>query len=175
MKYVSSSRRQIVMAVLLGLAAIGAAIRHWAPNPSLARDIGTLMLVLWLPAVGNLVAFAVRKIPRRAPRPTGFEPAAPFTPHLVARLVSVEEQSEKIASLPADLALCTLVVGKEGFTARAVSPLAQVLPAAPGAHEVPLQLLRPSHALPRLPAGTQFQCLVGSAVIAAGTVERLAG
>ena len=175
MKYVNSSRRQIAMAVLLGLAAIGWAIRHWAPNPSLARDIGTLMLVLWLPAVGNLVAFVVRKIPRRAPRLTGFEPALPFAAHLVAKLESVQEQSERIASLPADLAQCTLVVGDEGFTARAAAPLAQVLPAAPGTWDVPLQLLRPSHALQRLAPGTRFQCLVGSDVIAAGTVERLAG
>ena len=45
MKYVTSSRRQIVMATLLGLAIVGAAMRYWAPNPSTARDIGTLMLV----------------------------------------------------------------------------------------------------------------------------------
>jgi hypothetical protein len=50
MKIVDSGRRQVVMCVLLGLAAAGAAIRHWADNPSLARDIGTLLLVLWLPA-----------------------------------------------------------------------------------------------------------------------------
>ena len=61
MKYVTSARRQIIMATLLGLAIIGAAMRYWAPNPSTTRDIGTLMLVLWLPAVGNLVAFVVRE------------------------------------------------------------------------------------------------------------------
>ncbi len=174
MKYVSSSRRQIVMAVLLGLAALGAAIRHWAPNPSLARDIGTLMLVLWLPAVGNLVAFVVRKLPRRAPRPTGFEAASPFAADLIAKFVSEQEQAERIASLPAELALCTLVVGNEGFTARTSAPLSQVLTPAPGMREVPLQLLRPSHALPRLAPGTRFQCLVGSAVVSNGTVERMA-
>lgn len=62
MKTVTSSRRQIVMVVLLVLAVIGAAIRYWAPNPSAARDVGTLLLVLWLPAVGNLVAFAIGKM-----------------------------------------------------------------------------------------------------------------
>ncbi|MES2633543.1 MAG: hypothetical protein V4669_11260 [Pseudomonadota bacterium] len=65
MKIVTSSRRQIVMGVLLLLAVIGAAVRYWAPNPSTARDVGTLMLVLWLPAVGNLVAFAISKMPAR--------------------------------------------------------------------------------------------------------------
>ena len=65
MKYVTSSRRQIVMATLLGLAIVGGAIRYWAPNPSTARDIGTLLLVMWLPAVGNLVAFVVRQLHKR--------------------------------------------------------------------------------------------------------------
>ena len=65
MKYVTSSRRQIVMATLLGLAIVGAAMRYWAPNPSVTRDIGTLLMVMWLPAIGNLVAFAVRQLHKR--------------------------------------------------------------------------------------------------------------
>ncbi|NPC59094.1 hypothetical protein [Caenimonas soli] len=65
MKYVTSSRRQLVMATLLGLAIVGAAMRYWAPNPSTARDIGTLLMVMWLPAVGNIIAFAVRQLHKR--------------------------------------------------------------------------------------------------------------
>jgi TRAP-type C4-dicarboxylate transport system permease small subunit len=65
MKYVTSYRRQIVMATMLGLALVGGAMRYWAPNPSVTRDIGTLMLVLWLPAVGNLVSFVVRQFHKR--------------------------------------------------------------------------------------------------------------
>ncbi|MBA3773934.1 MAG: hypothetical protein H0X13_16020 [Ramlibacter sp.] len=65
MKDVTSARRQIIMATLLGLAIVGAVMRYWAPNPSATRDIGTLMLVLWLPAVGNLISFAVREWHRR--------------------------------------------------------------------------------------------------------------
>jgi hypothetical protein len=65
MKYVTSSRRQIVMATLLGLAIVGAAMRYWAPNPSTARDIGTLLLVMWLPAVGNIVSFVMREWHKR--------------------------------------------------------------------------------------------------------------
>ncbi|MES2785777.1 MAG: hypothetical protein V4684_09960 [Pseudomonadota bacterium] len=66
MKTVTSARRQIVMGVLLVLALIGAAVRFWAPDPSAARDVGTLLLVLWLPAVGNLVAFAIGKVQARS-------------------------------------------------------------------------------------------------------------
>ena len=65
MKYVTSSRRQIVMVTLLVLAIVGGAVRYWAPNPSTARDIGTLLLVMWLPAVGNLVSFVIREWHRR--------------------------------------------------------------------------------------------------------------
>jgi hypothetical protein len=65
MKYVTSTRRQIVMATLLGLAIVGGAVRYWATNPSTARDIGTLLLVMWLPAVGNLISFVIREWHRR--------------------------------------------------------------------------------------------------------------
>lgn len=65
MKYVTSSRRQIVMVTLLGLAIVGAAMRYWAPNPSTARDIGTLLMVMWLPAVGNIISFVVRRFRQR--------------------------------------------------------------------------------------------------------------
>src|SRR5690349_16867965 len=87
MKIVDSQRRQVVMAVLLALAAAGAGIRHWADNPSLARDIGTLLLVLWLPAVGNLVAFAVRKLAPRLRRADGFDPGSAFKAHVLAEIV----------------------------------------------------------------------------------------
>ena len=62
---VTSAGRRLAMAVLLLLAIAGAVIRATAPDPSTLRDIGTLLLVLWMPAVGNLVAYLVRKIPRR--------------------------------------------------------------------------------------------------------------
>ena len=65
MKYVTSFRRQVVMATLLVLAIVGGVMRYWAPNPSTARDIGTLLLVMWLPAVGNLVSFVVREWNKR--------------------------------------------------------------------------------------------------------------
>ena len=57
----TSHRRQLIVATLLALAIVGAGMRWWAGNPSLARDIGTLLLALWLPAVGNIVAFAIRR------------------------------------------------------------------------------------------------------------------
>ena len=157
------------MAVLLLLAAIGGAIRHWADNPSLLRDIGTLMLVLWLPAVGNLVAFVIRRFPRRAPPPRAFAPQAPFTPHLRAALTPLAPWPAGAQPLPPLERHCTLLLGQEGFTARVAAPLSQWL-AAGGEQTLELELLRPALALPRLAAGTPFALLAGSAVIGQGRV-----
>ena len=51
----TSSRRKLIVIVLLALALVGAGMRQWAPNPSLMRDVGTLLLVLWLPVIGNVI------------------------------------------------------------------------------------------------------------------------
>ena len=157
----------MIVLVLLVLALAGAAIRQWADNPSMARDIGTLLLVLWLPIIGNVVAYVIVRVQRarRARRSAGFAPDAAFIAHL---LVEVQPLG------PASVLLreernCTLVVGQEGFTARSTAPLVQWL-AAGSAGPVALQLLRPELAMPRLPAGTPFSILSGQLAAATGRV-----
>ena len=161
------------MATLLALAAVGAAMRYFASNPSLARDIGTLLLVLWLPAVGNLVAFTVRQWHLRVRRRTDFDAEQAFSPQLVVRLVPLGAQ--ELPGAP-DQRRCTIAIGSEGFTARTAAPLAQLLAdgRSPGnaPRDVPLELLRPALALPRLAAGTPFQLLAGNVAVAHGTVLR---
>jgi len=171
MKYVTSSRRQIVMATLLALAVIGAAMRYWAPNPSLSRDIGTLLLVLWLPAVGNLVAFVVRQWAAHKARRKDFDPASAFAPHLVVRLSPVDAQPLPAQLLSQGGSRCTVVVGTEGFTARTSVPLLRVLDGMGRRQDIPLELLRPEIALARLRAGTRFQLLAGQVCVAQGSVE----
>ena len=155
------------MAVLLSLAVVGGVIRHFAGNPSLLRDIGTLMLVLWLPAVGNLVAFVIRRIPRRASRPTGFAAGSVFSPHLRAELTPLVH--EAALALPCGERRCMLLLGQVGFSARVGSPLSQWL-AAGALQTMDLELLRPSLALPQLAAGTAFDLVVGSSVVGRGRV-----
>jgi hypothetical protein len=168
-KVVNSSRRQIVMAVLLLLAVIGGVMRHFADNPSLQRDIGTLMLVLWLPAVGNLVAFVIHRIPRRSGRPAGFAADSVFSAHVRAELTPAPGMSAQ--PLPPLQQQCTLVLGQVGFTARLASPLSPWLSAgAPQTME--LELLRPALALPQLAPGTAFELLVGSSIVGRGQVCR---
>jgi len=162
------------MATLLALAIVGAAMRYWAPDPSLARDIGTLLLVLWLPAVGNLIAFLVRQWAMRKVRRTSFDPASAFVAHLVVRISSIDAQP-----LPAHLLSqagnrCTVALGTEGFTARTSVPLLRVIDGMDRPQDVSMELLRPELALPRLPPGSRFQLLAGQVAIAQGTVERAA-
>ena len=167
MKYVTSSRRQIVMATLLALAIVGAAMRYFAPNPSLARDVGTLLLVLWLPAVGNLVAFALRQWHQRRRRGADFDAAQAFSPQLVVRIASLGAPVLPGAPGPRR---CTIAIGNEGFTARAAAPLAQLLAQGGLPQDLPLELLRPGLALPRLVAGTPFALLAGNVTVAHGKV-----
>jgi hypothetical protein len=171
------ARRRAVMIALLLLAVAGAVIRKLAPNPSTLRDIGTLLLVMWLPAVGNLIAYLVRKMPRRAPAPApadnDFPAQAAFTPHLRVRLQSLLAPGE--AGPEGEERRCTVLLGQQAFTARLEQPLAATLaPAdadpAGGPQEVRIELLRPELALPRLPPGTEFHLLAGRNAVAKGRV-----
>jgi hypothetical protein len=163
------SRRRLVMIALLLLAVAGLIIRSLAPEPSTLRDIGSLLLVLWLPAVGNLIAYLVRKIPRRAPPAIDFAPDAAFVPHLQVHM-EVVEAAAALAALDRHGSRCVVLVGRQGFTARLARPVAQTL-AAPGPQTLQLQLLHPDVALPRLAAGTEFHLLAGTTAVAKGRVE----
>ena len=166
----TSSRRQLIVFVLLGLALAGAALRQWSAAPSLARDIGTLLLVLWLPVIGNVVAFVIQrvKLARRANAAAEFAPDDPFMAHLLVEIAPVDAGA---SALSPDRRNCTLVVGHEGFTARAAAPVAQWLGGAPGG-TVALQLLRPALALHRFAPDTPFRIMVQGSVIGTGRVLR---
>lgn len=163
------ARRRMVMIVLLLLAALGGVIRKFAAPSSTLHDVGTLLLVLWLPAVGNLIAYLIRRIPRppqRAPElpRAAFPAGSAFTPHLQARMESIGA----IGATEASQTDCLLLVAGQAFTARVSVPMAQAL-AAP--QPQPIELLRPAAALPRLAPGTVFHLLVGTIAVARGRVE----
>jgi hypothetical protein len=166
---VTSAGRRLAMVVLLLLAVAGAVMRALAPDPSTLRDIGTLLLVLWLPAVGNLIAYLVRKMPRRAPSVAGFANDAVFTPHLQVRLALTALVPELQSALASAGQRCTLVVGNGGFTARLGGPL----PAGDG--PVAVELLRPQVALPQLTPGREFHLVVGTTAVAKGRVMEATG
>lgn len=160
------------MAVLLALAVAGGLIRHYADNPSTLRDIGTLLLVMWLPAVGNLISYLVRRWPRRgAKAPAGFAPGAPFVPHLHLDLHAVHVPAQLLPALDPQQRQCALLVGQQGFTGRLALPVMEAISgAAPQPAHAPLELLRPEVALAQLPAGTEFHLLLGTTAVAKGRV-----
>ena len=164
------ARRRIVMGVLLALAIAGAVIRAFAPEPSALRDVGTLLLVLWLPAVGNLIAWLVRRMPRKPPRVTSFSPQSAFTEHLRVHAEVLPLAGDVLAAFDAADPRCTLIVGKQGFTARFRQPAVQVL-GSPGPRLLSLELLRPDAARPHLTPGTKFHLLLGATAVASGRVD----
>jgi hypothetical protein len=165
------SRRRLAMIALLLLALAGGFIRAYAPNPSTLRDVGTLLLVLWLPAVGNLIAYLLKQIPHRAPPATSFPAGSTFTPQLDVRLQATDMPKDLLTALDPAERQCTVLVGRSGFTARLGQPLGPLLAAA-GSQTLALELLHPAVALPRLAPGTDFHLLAGITAVATGTVLR---
>jgi hypothetical protein len=161
---VTSSRRQLIVAVLLALALVGAGMRIWAPKPSLARDLGTLLLVLWLPVIGNIISFAIARV-GSARRRHAFAADAPFRPQLLVELTAAGGRLR----LRRQERRCTLVVGSDGFTARLRVPVTQWLAGAqPCATQV--ELLRPELALACMVPGTRFSVLAGTVPAGHGRV-----
>jgi len=79
------SRRKLIVIVLLCLAVGGALLRHFAAQGSMLRDIGTLLMLIWLPVVGNIVGWLMARIrrprgaisPIRSMRSAAASPPAP--------------------------------------------------------------------------------------------------
>jgi hypothetical protein len=168
----TSSRRKLIVIVLLALALVGAGMRRWAPNPSVLRDMGTLLLVLWLPIIGNVVAFAVNRFRASRGRSGSFEAGRAFAPHLLAELTPAGTLPPAAGSLAANERCCTLVLGSEGFTARLAVPVAHWLQSGQP-QPIELEFLRPALAGTRFPAGAAFQVVAGYAVAGQGRVIRV--
>jgi hypothetical protein len=171
---VTPFRRRLAMAAMLALAVSGGVIRYYAPNPSTLRDIGTLLLVLWLPAIGNLIGYLSRKLPRGTPPPTGFAPGSAFAPQLAVEIQTVALPSGFAEALGTQIDAGTVVIGRRGFTVRMGRPVSQVLTVA-GPQELAFELLAPAAALRYLEPGAAFHLLVGTTAVAKGRVtSRLA-
>ena len=169
MAIATAFRRKLFVVILLGLALAGAAIRTWADNPSGLHDIGTLLLVMWVPAIGNVVGYFGRKIRLPAPR-LAFDVGSPLAAHVLVEftpLVPQPPQPTGPEDAPEDL--FTLVIGREGFSARPAGPLATHLE-SPAAQRIELEFLHPVRAAHRFPVGTAFTMLVGKLAVGRGTV-----
>ncbi|KQU84783.1 hypothetical protein ASC78_09825 [Variovorax sp. Root318D1] len=166
------SRRKLIVIILLCVAIAGGLVRHYAERGSTTRDIGTLLMVLWVPVIGNVIGWLIGKIPRRAPpaEPVGFDAAGTFTPHL-----RVELTLRPTALLSHNVPLsageyrCALVVGNEGFSARWFVPQGEVLERGTP-HALDVELLAPDIAAVKFREGESFRVLVGDSFIGDGRV-----
>ncbi|GAC1530406.1 MAG: hypothetical protein NVS2B4_09280 [Ramlibacter sp.] len=157
------------MAVMLALAVAGAVIRWQAPPHSGRRDVGTLLLVMWLPAVGNLIGFLARKIPRSAPPPTQFAAGSPFTLQALAQFLAVPLPEGFFDSMDRQDARAVVISGRHGYTVRLDRPVAEWL-AAPGEEPLAMEFLLPKVALLAIAPGMTVHLLVGKTAVAKGMV-----
>lgn len=168
-----SSRRETITAVLLVFAVGGGLLRWLAPQPSLARDMGSLLLVLWLPIIGNIIAWLVARAHKPQNAPPGFAPDSPFTPsaHITLTLLAAEVPAQS-RPIRAGLFNCLVVVGHEAFSARLrVPPDAEPVPEV--AQPLEVEFLRPEVALPKLKPGTDFTLLSGRTLLGRGQVQQV--
>ncbi|RYY65889.1 MAG: hypothetical protein EOO24_54560 [Comamonadaceae bacterium] len=167
------SRRKIIVMVLLAVAVLGAVIRHYAVPGSTTRNIGTLLMVLWVPVIGNVIAWLIgrwRRPGAAVAGPPDFAPGSAFTPHAWVEITL------RPAAVPAEDRLvpegehrCALVLATEGFSAR--WQVGAGLAFRRGqAQRLPVEFLSPAVALPRFVPGTPFRMLVGEAFIGDGKV-----
>ena len=168
-----SSRRETITAVLLVFAVGGGLLRWLAPQPSLARDMGSLLLVLWLPIIGNIIAWLVARARKPKVAPPGFAPDSPFPPsaQLTLTLLAADVPARS-RPIPAGIFYCMVVVGHEAFSARLrVPPDAEPVPEV--AQPLEVEFLRPEVALPKLKPGTDFTLLSGRTLLGRGQVQQV--
>jgi hypothetical protein len=174
------SRRKLIVVILLCVAVVGAVMRHYGEPGSTYRNVGTLLMLIWLPVVGNIVGWLMARIrrpaaPAASALPAFVEPGTAFRPHALAELTL------RPAGVPAeDLPIhegehrCALVVDNQGFSVRWVVPQGE--PFRRGkVRTVEVEFLAPEAALPVFRADTAFRMLVGESFIGDGRIVRLSG
>lgn len=168
----TSARRKLIAAVLVGLALAGGAIRLLAPEPSTLRDLGTLLLVLWLPIIGNVIGYLRGRLPQRT-TPPAFAPGQPFNAHLLVALTPLSAAGLQAPAADA-AAPFTLVLGSQGFSARcAQASDGGQAPAAEGDLAFEVEFAVPALALPRFAEAAPFVLAAGTSAVARGRVLKV--
>lgn len=165
------ARRKLIVILLLCFAVGGAAIRHFAAPASTLRDIGTLLMLLWVPIIGNVISWLIAKWRRRAVQPPSpFGTLGAFQPHvrveLTLRPAAVPAEDTSIA--PGEHR-CALVVGSEAFSARWWAPTDRSFRRGV-ARQLEVEFLAPALAQPRFIRDTRFRMLIGDSFVGDGVV-----
>lgn len=167
------SRRKLIVIILLCVAVGGAVLRQLATPGSTLRDIGTLLMLLWVPIIGNVISWLIARVRRPAPpAPSPFDERASFEPQLLVELTLRPPllPAEDIP-VPAGEHRCALVVGNEAFSARWWVPPGLLFRRGT-TQALEMEFLAPDVALPRFGPGASFKMLVGESFIGDGRVLR---
>jgi hypothetical protein len=166
-----SSRRFFIVAVLLVTGVAGALLRSFSSPQSTPYYVGTMLMVMWVPVVGNIISFLVNRLSPAAPVRPSFSSAMPFVPQVVVKLVLSLAPGQGLAMNESDgKHHCLFITGTEGFSAR-VSPLETEIAGEALCAEV--QFLLPAAALPKFPIGRTFEMKQGGRVVGTGQVLSL--
>ena len=169
------ARRKLIVIILLCVAVAGAFMRHFAAPGSTTRDIGTLMLLLWVPIIGNIIGWLVAKVWRRpvaaAPSTTSaFVAGSAFHPHALVELtLRAAKVPAEDTPIPEGEHRCALVVDNQGFSARWLVPPGQAFRRGK-AHTLQIEFLTPAVALPRFQRDAAFRMLIGESFVGDGLV-----
>lgn len=170
------ARRKLIVVLLLCVAVSGAVLRHLGAPGTTLRDVGTLLMLLWIPVIGNVIAWLIGQL-RRKPA-TDAAPAAAVDVLQTFRPQLEVELTLRPAAVPAeDLPIaegehhCAFVIGNEGFSGKwRVPEGGSFYRGTPQRLEV--EFLAPALALPKFAPGVVFRMLVGESFIGDGRVLR---
>ncbi|NDZ17275.1 hypothetical protein C7T35_31545 [Variovorax sp. WS11] len=170
------AKRRFIVIALLCVALGGALLRQLSAPGSTARDVGTLLMLLWLPIIGNVIAWLIGKLRRPVPaQPAGFEAGSTFHPHALVELTLRAPQLPSEDSLvPEGEHRCALVVDNEGFSARWVVAPGQAFRRGT-AQTLQFEFLKPATALPRFQRNVVFRILMVESFVGDGRVLELLG
>ena len=166
-----SSRRYFIAVALLVTAVGGALLRAFSTPESTPYYLGTLLLVMWLPIVGNVISFFSKK--RRASEPAlpEFSSAMSFVPQAVVELeLNPPRETQSLRTEQDGRIHCLFILGTEGFTVR-VSLLETQGTGDTCRAEV--QFLVPATAKPKVLVGSKFRLMRGGSSLGTGQVLSL--
>ncbi len=166
-----SSRRFFIVVALVVTAVAGALLRSFSAPQSTTYYLGTLLMVMWVPTVGNIISFLAKKLRPSVPAPPTFSSSLPFVPQVVVELKLHSEQKPELPKREQDGRIhCLFVTGLEGFSVRVSLLESHMVGEALGAEA---QFLVPRAALPNFPVGSSFQLMQGGFAFGTGQVLSL--
>ena len=168
---VRSSRRRFIAVALIVAALGGALLRIFSAPQSTTYDLGTLLMVMWVPIVGNIILFLAKKRRSEVKATHAFSAGSPFVPHIIVGITLNESERIDRAKHEKDGKLhCLFVTGTEGFSARVSLPSGSMRSAAVTTHA---QFLSPGVALSKFPVGSTFHLVQGERGFGTGQVLSL--